>query len=340
VSIFFFDSMAHVNTAAQMATKWDNADTAPAASSGAFGYYGTRPASNGNALAVNFPSVTTLELSAYFIPAMTYGQLIEFWSSDFPSWPTCSIAIYADGHLEFARGSEVRIGGTSLAVSAAAAVAFNTHHHIYVKVVFSQTVGTIDVKIDGASVISASDLDDCYQPTADCTQIRLFGGGSSNVASVIWSHVALANASGDIPGRPRVQAVFPDGAGNYSQWNLQGAATHYGAVGEQFPDDDTSYVYESTVGDRDSWTYSNFLSTTDTVLAVAVVPRARTDDGAARTMKTFVRAGGVDYDHANTESVPGSYAYLQQIYQVNPATGVAWTAAEINAIEAGIKVVS
>lgn len=333
MSIFFFDSMAHYTTNAELLTKWDaNFGSAPVASSGAFGYYGVRPNNDAMALMVNFPSVTTLELSAYFIAKAQFGQWIEFWNG---SNIQLRFHIFSDGHMNAVRGTSPDLGS-----SAAAAISFGVQHHLHIKIVFSQTVGTIDVKIDGVNILSLSGQDTSAEAVADCTQLRLFGGGSSNVADCIWSHVALGNAAGDITGRPRVQAVFPDGAGNYSQWNRLSGAANYEMVDEQFPDEDTTYVYESTVNDRDSYLYSNFLATTDTVLAVAVVPRARTDDAASRSIKTFVRAAGADHDHPDTVAVPGSYGYLQQIYQVNPATGLAWTPAEVNAIEAGIKVVS
>ena len=324
--------MAHYNTAAQMNAKWDDTDTAPVASSGAFGYYGNRPAASNNGIMVNFPSTNTIEISAYAICGAQFGQWLYLRNG---SGNQTAFFMYSDGHIHANNGIVTAFGD-----SAAAAFSFGVQHHVYIKCVSHLSAGTILIKIDGVEVLNLSGLNTAPQGTPGYTQVAFFGQGNSSIADCIWSHVALGNASGDITGRPRVQAVFPDASGNYSQWNRLSGAANYEMIDEQFPDDDTTYVYESTVNDRDSYTYSNFLSTTDTVVAVAIVPLARTDDAASRTMKTFVRAGGTDYDHPDTVSVPGSYGYLQQIYVTNPATGVAWTPAEVNAIEAGIKVVS
>lgn len=338
MAIFFIDSMAHYTTHAQLVSKWDGGDVnTVVAATGAFGAPGTQ-AQGGLGSQINFPSLTTLEVSLYWMPeTQAVGSQSAFMTFSTTTGSQCTLWLYMDGTIKLLRGSAT--SGTELATSPAASVAFSVQHHLYVKVVFSQTVGTIDVAIDGTSVVSTTGLDNCSQAAADCTMLTLLGDGVTGRSDSVFSHVALANASGDITGRPRVQAIFPDGAGNYSQW-VPTAGANYTNVDETTPNDDTDYVAESTVNDRDSYTYSNLLSPATTILAVAVVPRARTDDAAARTMKTFVRAGGTDYDHADTVSVPGSYGYLQQIYQTNPATAAAWTAAEVNSLEAGIKVVS
>jgi hypothetical protein len=335
MSIFFFDSMAHYTTNAQEVTKWsaNYVDRAPIAGAGAFGSPGLRGNNDSQGLQLNFSAKTTLEFSGYVIAAAQSGKFMQFANTD---GIQISLWIYTDGTIRVDRGDFA----TELGRTAAAAFSFGVQHHLYLKLVFSDTVGVAQIKVDGVQVLNLTGQDTSAQTSANCTIIRLWGQSSSGQSDAIWSHIALADAAGDITGRPRVQALFADGAGNYSQWGLTGAGSYIGAIQETTPDEDTTYAKSGTVGQRSSATYSNVLPSTAVIKAVAVVPRGRTDDGASRTIKTFVRAGGVDYDHASAQSVPGSYGYLQQIYPVNPATGVAWTPTEVNAIEAGIKVES
>lgn len=332
MAIFFMDSMAHYTSVAEQRTKWAAVDFAVVAGAGAFGAPGSG-ALGGTGLLQNFAATNTIEVSFYAKNIVTGGS--GLWVTLYNSTPSVLFALYVfpDGHLQASDGASWLTGtGT-----AANVLTFGIHHHIYLKVVISATVGTVDIKVDGVSVLSLTGQNTMRVGAVGVSQIRFTGDGSSGNASSIFSHIALANVSGDITGQPRVEAVFPDGAGFYSQWAPTPAVANWQNVDETTPNDDTDYNADATVGDRDSYTFSNLLGTAATILAVALVPRVRKDDAAARTVKRFVRAGGVNYDGVAV-AVPGSYGYLQEVLATNPATGIAWTPAEVNAIECGIKV--
>lgn len=337
--VVFMNSYAHFTTTAQADTKVAQGQ-APVAGTGAFSDYGIRPRGGALGEMVNLASaLATIEVSWYAKLGAQYGKILEWWET---SGVQCTLEAFSDGTFKFCRGGQSAAvsggSGTILGASNPGAVAFNEQHHFLARVVFSQTVGTFLLNVDGVTVLTLSGLDNCLQAAANTTQLRFHGDGSNNTADQIMSHLAIADTSGDITGQPRVEALFPDGAGNYSAWTPT-AGANYTNVDETTPNDDTDYVASSTVAQRDSYTYSNMLGAAATILAVALVPRIRKDDAVARTVKRFVRAGGVDYDGAAV-AVPATYGYLQEILAVNPATGLAWTPAEVNAIEAGIKVES
>lgn len=347
MAIFFMDSMAHYTTEAQAETKVANTGAAPVAATGAFGAPSVSPA-GGTFTAgykVNFAAISTVVLSGYFnasqIQTSQSGRWIEWrdvaQDDGSNGGLQDTLYLYNNGQIQLYRFNKA--GGTKIAESAADVVQFNVQHHILVELVLHNTTGSILIKIDGDTVLSATGLDTNHLTTAVASDIRLWGDGSTNEAAVQWSHVALADTSGEITGQPIVEALFPDGAGNYSQWNRSAGATNYSNVDETTPDDDTTYNYESTAGDRDSYTYSNMLHNAASILAVALVPRVKKDDATARTVKRFVRISGTDYD-GTAVGVPAGYAYLQEVLQTNPATAAAWTPTEVNALEAGIKVES
>lgn len=330
--IFRVDSVAHYTTPAQGGTKVLSVDQINAGA-GAFG----DPATRGH-WRDNFVAVTTLEISCYFLSDLApgggfAGQSLLLEANN-GTGNQITIQIFSDGHLRFWRGNITF--GTILGSSASNVIQANVQHHFYFKFVISSTVGTIDWKVDGVSQFSLSPQNTSNQGNPELTQLDLYQNGGS----LTWSEIALASASGDITGQPRVQAIFPRAAGNYAAWTVTGGGgVSWTAVSETTPDDDTSYIASATVGQRASALYTPLLAAATTILAVAVVPRTRKDDAAARVVGTFVRAAAVDYDFVTTHTVGASYGYNQDVMPTNPATGIAWTVAEVNALEAGVRVV-
>jgi hypothetical protein len=333
MAIFYIDSLAHYTTAAQGSQKAAAVEAAPSAGSGAFG----APAELGFYIH-NYTAIGTLEISIYGKSAAGGNTWFDIGTGGINH---VRIGVLSDGtvratRVDYAGFSE---SGTVLGSSSAAAWQFNVHHHILCRVVISDTVGSVFIKIDGNTVLNLTGLDTRSNggsfgvPAAETTQFRFYSANS-------FSHLALASASGDIPGQPRVQAVFATADGAHTAWTPVGTgADHKDRIKETTPDD-TNYNKSATVGQKDSYQYANALASTTRILAVQFVPRAAKTDAAVHEIRSFYRTGGVDYAFT-TKQVPASAAYLPDCRPINPATGVEFTVAEVNApLEAGVEVVT
>jgi len=53
-----------------------------------------------------------------------------------------------------------------------------------------------------------------------------------------------------------------------------------------------------------------------------------------------MRQGGVNYDIGAVQNVAASYALYTSVQELNPATGVPFTVAEVNADEFGVDMIS
>jgi len=71
------------------------------------------------------------------------------------------------------------------------------------------------------------------------------------------------------------------------------------------------------------------------VSAVQWLAAARLDEAGSAAIKPVLRQGGTDYA-GDSQGLDITYAYKKKIYDTAP-NGDAWTYANVNAIEAGVK---
>lgn len=73
------------------------------------------------------------------------------------------------------------------------------------------------------------------------------------------------------------------------------------------------------------------------VKAVAVSARARKGGTGPQNLQAATRIGATNYFTSNLSALNTAFAAVQGIWAVSPATGIAWTQAEVNAAEFGLK---
>jgi hypothetical protein len=159
---------------------------------------------------------------------------------------------------------------------------------------------TISNGVGSGSVTPAYDYDDVY---------------------VVDSGGAVHNGFLNPGGFLQVSTLVPTADGSNLAWTPSAAGSHFNKVNElsgTFPDGDTTYVTDTTSGDADSY------QATD-LRAGSVV----------YGLQTNLYARNVGNFNGTSVAAPAAYAYLQQLYDLDP-TGAAWTLANVNADEFGV----
>lgn len=136
-------------------------------------------------------------------------------------------------------------------------------------------------------------------------------------------------------GRGGIQGLVPSGAGTTTQWTPS-AGNNWDCVDEQ-PPSDADYVGSSTLNQIDTYAATNLVGT-GTIDATCDWMRGQLDAPGAGNVARMFRIGGVDYAGSDLPLAAGSWAYVKQIDEVSPDTGIAWVLAEVNAAEIGEKV--
>lgn len=225
-----------------------------------------------------------------------------------------------------------QVGGTGTTVIPSA-----TFPVIQFKFVISDTVGTIDVWVNDNLEISATGLDTRNAGTAGSIDAVGWGGGGSAAYSGSVSEIYINSNAGSAPnngvwGSYRIQAKRMSAAGNSAQWTPS-ASTNVSNVDDAAGNDgDTTYNSSSTPGQIDLFQTSAISSTSGTVPAIMHRIVARKDDAGVRTIRPKQRQSSTNYS-GTTQTLTTAYAHYTEVVEVNPATGVAYTVAEMRATD-------
>lgn len=262
------------------------------------------------------------------------------------------LGINGDGTLSWYRGT---FGSGTLVVGPTAyALNTNTCYYIELDLLIDNSVGTVDVYIDGVLRLSGTGLDTQATASASWNQFALAGGSFNNGQQFCTDAYCCDGADGTAAspaqlaafntplGDVKVEYIGAQaGNGTYTDWTCS-TGTDRGAMvddGTAGPDDDSTYVSSATPGDKVSVALEDLPVTTVDVIAVMPVASMTKNDAGSRTVKPLHRIGGSDYFGTAIEApAQGSYRFLVQVMTKSPATGIAWTPTEINGMEGGVAI--
>lgn len=345
MALLFVDSFDHYQTA-QLTSKWTTVGIGAAITPavGRCGSQALQMGGSGNGhieKGIPFAASTGILGFAYNTPLMaTNGTGICWFASALGSATQIFLTRQLDGSLAVFRSEASPV---LLGTSAPDIIRNSIYYYIEIKTLIDGAVGTVEVRVNGVAVLTLAGVNTNASLTGTTllSAIGFFTAG--NYIGYIDDLYVLDTAGGTpwntFLGDSRVEYLRPDGAGATQAWDLIGAATHWQAVDDgATPDGDTSYIHTATLGLTDTETYLPTGLPSGTIFGLQVNLYARKTDSGPRSIAPVLRHAGADYVGSNQAPSFGTYNYLIQLYSLNPGTGVAWTIADVNAIEAGVKV--
>lgn len=273
--------------------------------------------------------VATAAAVSWFVPSPLFCLLDA-------GTPQITVGTDAQGHLRVWRGS---VAGTVLGTSTLLVPGFQAWSHVEMKATIDAVAGAVDVWLNGRLAIHLTGVNTRATANSSANEFRV-GGDTAAVAVTpriadLIVYDGQAGVTGPV-GDCRVECLLPTGVGNYAQYStLVGAATQWQATSENPADDDTSYIGSATAGQISSFATADLVPTSGTVVAVAVAHTDRKDDAGNRTVAGFARLGAVDKAAAG-QPVTNSYLVYQDVMETDP-NNAAWTIANVNAAEFGVK---
>lgn len=295
---------------------------------------------NGHGAALAVEGGTTTNATFPNIATVYFGIAVKF--NSIPAGASTFLRFYDGGSIQLNINLNtdgtlyvVRSPSTNLGVGTFQAVG-NTWFHLAGKIVIDNTVGSVELRINGSATpdINLSGIDTQATSNAYTNQMMLLG----NNATFAFDDWVIADDTGAqaFLGDYDIYTIFPDGAGASAQFTpLSGS--NWQNVDENPHDGDTSYNESQTVGHKDRFTMGNVPTDTDTIYAVQVGAFAKKTDVASRELNVLAYDGTTEGAGSDT-ALSTSYAWVMGLFEDHPSGAAAWTESEVNSMEAGYEV--
>ena len=141
-------------------------------------------------------------------------------------------------------------------------------------------------------------------------------------------------------GAPATLPAMTSGQPSWVLWgNCSGAATNWESENLNPPMGSISGVSSSTAGNEDLYSFPSLLATPSAVYSVQLTGSVIKSDTNARTVAWHMKSGTADLA-GSAYSPTTVYQSFSSCFDTDPATGLAWTAAGVNAATAGPTVAS
>jgi hypothetical protein len=331
----FMDGASHYNTA-QLTAKWNDAPGCTVISNGGrFGDGGIQVPYTGRLLKT-LDAKSTWIVGFAFYPAgfpTTNAVIVKLLDAGSVQ---VDLRINSDGTLSLTRNGAPLTGGTS-----AFALQVGAWYYIEMKVTIANSIlaNTCQVKVNNAVVIDVAAGQDT-QETANTTAnaIELKGSVPNSTFDDIYICDTVGGVCTDFLGDSRIYTMLPNAAGDSTQFTVVNTGNNWKAVSNNPSLGDGMYVYSVTPGQLDLYNLQD-LVLAGPIKAIQTNLFARKDDAGARTMAAVIKTGGIAFDGA---AVPlaVSYLFYTEVRELNPDTLVAWTPADLVALQAGVKLVA
>jgi hypothetical protein len=244
--------------------------------------------------------------------------------------------------LKLTAGGEISIyrSLTLLETTVGLAVVADTWYYIEFKVTCNNTTGSYELRVGGINVASDSGVDTQAGTNAYHDRFRVSSSASSSYA-ITFDDLYCLDGSGavnnDFLGNMRVIAIRPDGDTVANAWTRSAGAENFDLVNENICDDDTGYVESAVSTTKDLYTYDAIADLADSIKGLQINTVCRETDANSFSLVTVAKLGATESD--SSAAVLGTTNYVTKIrlMETDP-TGNAWTIANIDSSEFGIKV--
>ena len=334
MALRFLDSFDHYVTA-DLPEKWQLV-SAPTISAGT-GRRSTaslRITSSGNGIVKVFGTQPTWIVGCAFRFSVLPGgpsRLMNLWDG---ATLQDELRLNSSGTLSVTRNGTV-LGTSTLMLTP------TVYYYLEWRVTIHDTTGSYDVRVNGVSWLSATNVDTKNTATVGADSVEL-GVRDNGLGNTDYDDLYICDGTGTtnntLLGDCRVDCLLPTGDGSNSAWTVSTGTTHSTLVDEPAPNDNTDYVSTATTSARDSYAMGDLPAMTAPVIyGLQQSSSLAKDDAGTRQVKHLLKSGATTVTGGTTHTLASSFTYYRDIWEQDPNTAAAWTTAAVNALEAGVE---
>jgi hypothetical protein len=191
----------------------------------------------------------------------------------------------------------------------------------------NDTDGSYSIRLDEGATDSGTGQNLGH---TDIDRIKIQG---DTAAFVYIDDIYLTNGTSFL-GDCRVEVIAPDGIGVQTDW-VPSAGDNYECV-DEIPESTAEHVSSSVLDDVDLYAMSDLpVDATGVIFGLQLHLHAKRDTNPAG-VTPVVYTGSTQYP-ADEKTLTESWADYFSIWETNPNTAAAWTAAQINGLQCGQK---
>jgi hypothetical protein len=263
--------------------------------------------------------------------------LVKFWDNTYTFGRTTQITVvlHTDGKFKVYRGSE---NGTLLGTSSSGLTA-STWAYVEIKVKFHGSTGTVDIHLDGSSVLSLSSQNTSQTGDAYAQSVVFFGsnnGADHSTFDDLYVLDTTGSINTDFLGPQRIVLLQPNSDTTPNQFTTNTGSTHYDRVSQNPSDGDSTYLEDSTSGHQELFNFDD-IANVSAVTALQINTVARLTDANQFSLKNSIKSGATDSDDTG-QPVSNDYQTRYRCVEADPNTSSAWTVANVNTATFGFKV--
>jgi hypothetical protein len=285
-------------------------------------------------------------------PTTTMGASVRFYCPSLPTADDQSMEIFSWRDisnntlliLEVLTTGALRIrhveNGTTIGTSAIPVIVANNWTHVEMKVLFSNTLGTTEVRVNGNEVsgLTLTNVDTINGVgTAVAAQVAFSQRATSTSSRqryyirdfILWNTSGTQN--NNFMGTLVILNLRPDSDAALN-WTTSSGTTGWNLIDEVGPND-TGYISAAdTLPAASVFNLTNLPADIVGVRALIPVNRSRKSDAGDGNVQQGVRSGASTDTGANNP-VGTAFAYRWDVSELNPATGFAYTPIEVNSVQ-------
>lgn len=297
----------------------------------------TSNAANSGFVRLTVPSAATYIAGLAFKPSVP-DPAASYRVVSFREGATLHVALRATA----GSGLDVMRGDGTVLGTASGVTSTSQYYYVEVKVTVHDTTGSVVVRVNGVAVITLTNVDTRNGATGVIDSVQLGTDvNTSNSGNQGWraNDVYFADTTGtynnDFLGDLRVEVLYPSANGSVAFTPSTGS--NFQCVDEAQHNADTDFVASNVLNAVDRYAYGDLVAMSGAVLGVCVNTVDRKEDAGARTMAHVVFSGTQMSGAAFSPTT--SYFTHQTVFETKP-DDAPWTIADVNGMEAGIKIIT
>jgi hypothetical protein len=260
------------------------------------------------------------------LPGINGRHGIEFRSN--ANAAVCGLFIQSDGAIGFYTGASAVLIGSSEPV-----LQTGSWSHVEAKIVSHETSGSVEVRVNGITVLAFEDLNlgSGIAAVVFGNPQAGSGGGSFNwhIDDIVtWDDQGDYN--NDFIGPARVATLFPAADTAQADWIPVGETDGYACINNVPPDGDTTYISAEDAGDISEFELSTLPPETEVIAGVYIPVMGRLEDAGVGQIQVSLVSNS-EVSEGPDIPLTTAFTYWGAVHEVDPDTDLPWTKEGIEA---------